>query len=109
MKKISMILVAALFAVTAVSADKKAERAAAKKAKQECLKSVNSAFKTKAAEECKDKKGKEKRECVTGIKKSHAEAKKSCNNPPSTAPTSEASTPSSPSTETPSTPAPESK
>ncbi len=71
MKKITMILIVAAFAVTTLSAKK---MTAEQKA---CFKSAGQAY-ASAKSECKAKKGKERAECKKAANKSHGEARKSC-------------------------------
>lgn len=94
MKKISMILIVAAFAVTSISADK-----AAKAAMKECIKGAEKSY-TEAMKACKEQKGKERRECIKGAATSRTEAKKSCRNAPapSSAPAASTAPEAAPST-----------
>lgn len=83
MKKISMVLVVAAFAVTALAAkNPTAEQKA-------CVKSAVE-VKNAALKECKAKKGKERAECAKAANKSFIDAKKACSAP---APKTEAAAP----------------
>lgn len=76
MKKVAMILVAAAFAVTGLSAGKPSA------AEKECRKSAAESFKSAqkansdAKKECNAKKGQEKKDCLKSAKESLAAAKK---------------------------------
>jgi len=72
MKTISTILIAMVFSLTAISADK---------AKKECVKNAKVAHKA-AEKECKAKPKAERKDCQKAAKSSYEEAKKACNTAP---------------------------
>ncbi|MFZ5628949.1 MAG: hypothetical protein ACOY5B_07455 [Spirochaetota bacterium] len=71
MKKVSLVMVAAVFAVTALSAKRPTAE------QKTCVKNAV-ASKNAATKECKAKKGKEKAECMKSANASFADARKAC-------------------------------